>query len=50
MFFTSAEANTLKIQIAPQTHLTRIKNPKLLKASLRKSTTIFFFLGKKYSK
>lgn len=49
MFFTSAEANTLKIQIVPQRHLTWIKNPKLLKASFKK-LTIIFFLGKKYSK
>lgn len=35
MFFTSAEANTLKIQIVPQMNFTWINNLKLLKASLK---------------
>lgn len=46
MFFSSAEANTLKIQIVPQMRLTWIKNPKLLKECLKKWNIISFFKGK----
>lgn len=45
MFFSSAEANTLKIQIVPQMRLTWIKNTKLLKVCLKKLNIISFFKG-----